>query len=291
MFLKEILLVLLLLFTIFADRLNLLQKIPKNLKRKISGLKIVKNVVDGLIYRELKTRVTKSGSGIIGIFIEPIAVIVVFLLIFSLIRGSNPTLDTRLFLLSGILLFTLFTQIALRSINAITANEPLFIYRPVKPLDTIIARTLIETGLYGFVFLTLSFGIFYLAEEIILNDFPLMVISFLLLSLTSFGFGLLLMVLGHKYPSLKNFLPVITRPLWFVSGVFFSIRTLPDNIIPWISWNPILQAIELIRHSYSINYIIDKQIVSLNYLTTCAIVSCTFGLWIYLKNEKLLIKK
>ena len=290
MFLKEILLVLL-FSTIFACKLNLLQKIPKSLKRKINGLKIVKNVIDGLIYRELKTRVTKSGSGIIGIFIEPIVVIVVFLSIFSLIRGSNPSLDTRLFLLSGILLFTLFTQIALRSINAITANEPLFIYKPVKPLDTIIARALIETGLYGIVFLTLSFGIFYLAEEVILNDFPLMVISFLLLSLTSFGFGLLLMVLGHKFPSLKNFLPAITRPLWFVSGVFFSIRNLPDNIIPWISWNPILQAIELIRHSYSINYIIDRQIVSLNYLTTCAIVSCTFGLWVYLKNEKLLIKK
>ena len=164
MFLKEILIFLILLCTIFADKLKISQVIPKNFKRRINGLKIVKNVVEGLIYRELKTRVTKNGSGIIGIFIEPIAVIIVFLLIFSLIRGSNPTLDTRLFLLSGILLFTLFTQIV-RSINAITANEPLFIYKPVKPLDTVIARTLVETGLYAIVFLTLSFGIFYLAEK------------------------------------------------------------------------------------------------------------------------------
>ena len=291
MFLKEILLILLLIYIIFADKLKISQVIPKTLKRKINGLKIVKNVVEGLIYRELKTRVTKSDSGIIGIFIEPIAVIVVFLLIFYFLRGNNPNLDTRLFLLSGIILFTLFTQIALRSINAITANEALFIYKPVKPMDTVIARTIVETGLYAIVFLTLSLGIFYLAEEVILNDFPLMVISFVLLSLTAFGFGLLLMVLGHKYPPLKNFLPVITRPLWFISGVFFSIRSLPENIIPWLSWNPILQAIELIRHSYSVDYIIDKQIVSLNYLTTCAFVSCTFGLWVYLKNEKLLIKK
>ena len=178
MFLKEILLILLLIYIIFADKLKISQVIPKILKRKINGLKIVKNVVEGLIYRELKTRVTKSDSGIIGIFIEPIAVIVVFLLIFYFLRGNNPNLDTRLFLLSGIILFTLFTQIALRSINAITANEALFIYKPVKPMDTVIARTIIETGLYAIVFLTLSLGIFYLAEEVILNDFPLMVISF-----------------------------------------------------------------------------------------------------------------
>ena len=264
---------------------------PDFILRFFFGFKLLRNVVDGLIYRELKTRITKTGFGIVGIFIEPVAVMLIFVFIFSLIRAANRTLDTGLFLLSGIVLFTLFNQIAIRSVNAMKANEPLFIYKPIKPIDTVIARTLIEAALYSIVFIFVSVSIFYFKEEFILNDFPLMVVSFICLSLTSFGIGLFLMVLGHYYPLVIQLVPVLIRPLWLMSGIFFSIKDLPSRIIPLLSWNPILQAIELTRHSFSLNYIIDENIVSLKYLISFTFSTLCFGLWIYTKNEKRLLTR
>ena len=265
--------------------------LPKFLIKIVSGFKVIRNVVSGLIYRELKTRITRTGFGIIGIFIEPVAVMLIFVFIFSLIRAGNKSLDTGLFLLSGIVLFTLFNQIALRSVNAIQANETLFIYKPIKPIDTVIARTLIEAALYSLVFIFVSLSIFYFKEEFILNDFPLMVSSFICLAFTSFGLGLILMVLGHYYPIIIQLVPVLIRPLWLMSGIFFSVKDLPTTIIPFVSWNPILQSIELTRHSYSLNYIIDENIVSLKYLFYFSICTVCLGLWIYTQNERSLLTK
>jgi len=99
------------------------------------------------------------------------------------------------------------------------------------------------------------------------------------------------MVLGHYYPIMIQLVPVLIRPLWLMSGIFFSVKDLPMRIIPFVSWNPILQSIELTRHSYTLNYIIDENIVSLKYLFAFSISTVCLGLWIYTQNERRLLTK
>ena len=256
------------------------------------GLQIQLSVVNALIYRELKTRVSNVKFGVFGVFIQPLGVMAVFVLIIgALRRGSSYQMNLALFLLTGILLYTLFSDIAVRSLNAIKANQALFIYKPVKPIDTVIARSIVEAGLYSIVFLVISFGIFIFKEKFMLDNFPLLVFVFLLLSITASGFGLFFMVAGFRYPWLFQVVPLLLRPLWFTSGVFFSLQQLPQWIRPWLSWNPILQAIELSRNAFDSNYVINPSLISLPYLITCALLSITLGLWIYINNEKILLTK
>lgn len=129
----------------------------------LDGWTIQRNVISALVYRELKTRVSQVKFGILGVFLEPLGVIAVFLLLFGVLRGGRPVngLDLLLFLTSGVLLYTMFMDIALRSLKAMDANEALFFYRPVKPVDTVIARALVESGLYGIVYLVLIAAIFF----------------------------------------------------------------------------------------------------------------------------------
>ena len=174
---------------------------------------------------------------------------------------------------------------------AINANKALFIYRLVKPVDTVIARAIVETGLYAIVFLVISLAIFIFKGELILANFPLLVIVFISLSLCATGFGLFFMVAGFRYEWLSQVVPLLLRPLWFLSGVFFSIQQLPQWIRPWLSWNPILQAIELTRSALDSNYILNPTIISLPYLISCSIISITLGLGIYLNNEKILLTR
>ena len=257
------------------------------------GFRIQRNVISALIYRELKTRISEVQFGVVGVFIEPLGVMSVFLIIFTIIRelrGIRGILDVELFLVSGIVLFTLFNEIAIRSLNALQANEALFFYRPVKPIDTVIARSVVETGLYSLVLIVITGGIFLYKEKWVLDNFALTAITFLSLSLCAMGTGISFMVAGHRYPFLNQLIPIVLRPFWFVSGVFYSLSSIPQWLRPLVSWNPILQAIELTRHSFNSNYFISNSI-SLNYLMTCGIVSFTFGLWIYLNNEKILQTK
>ena len=269
-----------------------ISSITKSIRKKIDGWIIQRNVVDGLVYRELKTRVSTAKFGVIGVFIEPLGQIFMFLLLFSIIRGnSRGGLDIILFLAAGICIFSVFSDIGIRSANAMIANEALFFYRRVKPIDTVIARTIVETGLYSIVFITIIIGCYLIREEIILNDITLLFLSFFGLVIFSLGLGMFLMVSAHIYPIVLQLTPIIMRPLWFISGVVISLNALPQWLRPYLSWNPVLQSIELARHAFSTDYVIRSNEVSLLYLWQCAIVSLCFGLWIYTCNEKRLLTR
>ena len=258
--------------------------------KDLSGWQIQRNVIDALVYRELKTRISEVRFGILGIFIEPLGVMAVFLAIFSAIRGNRGLLDVALFLMCGIILFTLFNDIAIRALNAMRANEALFFYRPVKPIDTVIARGIVEAGLYAIVMIVITISIFLIREQWMLDDPLLLIASFLGIAFTALGVGLILMVAGHRYPSLHQFVPLAMRPLWFISGVFFSTADLPAWLQSWLCWNPIVQGIELARHAFSPDYLLPEAI-SLSYLGSCAALSCCVGLWIYINNERILLTR
>ncbi len=249
------------------------------------------NVIKALVYRELKTRVSQVRFGVVGVFIEPLGVMAVFLLIFSILRANSGTLDTWLFLGTGIVFFTLFNDIAIRSSNGMLANEALFFYKPVKPIDTVIARSLVEAGLYAIVFLVIILGTFLFKQKIQLHDISQIVLSYLALVIVSFGIGLILLVSTFIYPSIIQLIPLMMRPLWLVSGVFISLQNLPQWIRPYLSWNPIIQAIEITRHAFTRDYFIDKNAISLIYLWQCAGVSLFIGLWLYSVNEKRLLTR
>ena len=99
------------------------------------------------------------------------------------------------------------------------------------------------------------------------------------------------MVASHIYPSIKQLIPLATRPLFFISGVFISLNALPQSLRPYLSWNPILQAIEITRYSFSMEYNIDKSLISITYLWQCSLFSLFLGLFAYSFNEKKLLTK
>ena len=77
------------------------------------GLKIQIDVIRGLYYRELLTRISKLRFGLIGILIEPIALISIWLLLFGARRGFKPVfnLDLIIFLSVGNIIYQLFISI------------------------------------------------------------------------------------------------------------------------------------------------------------------------------------
>ena len=265
--------------------MNLFFKIKK-------GLKIQIDVIRGLYYRELLTRISKLRFGIIGILIEPIALICIFLLIFGFRRGFVPvfSLDLIIFLTVGNIIFELFSSISRRSIDSIDANQALFYYSRVKPFDTICARALVEINSYGVLYVIIVLGYFYYKNIWIVNNLPLILLNYILISIFAIGLGLIFMTAGRRYNYTKEVISVIFRPLYFLSGTFFSLASLPEWIKPWLAWNPILHAIELSRKGFSEFYLLDP-LISLTYLIKITIITLFLGLLIYVRNERILLTK
>ena len=147
------------------------------------------NVINALIYRDYRVRFNTSKKSFVGSLLNPVGLVVIFLVIYVFIRArSNPYIDTSLFLTIGIIQYGLFFEIALRSVNIMDLYSGFFNYKVIQPIDVLIARTLVAFSLQTLILIILLQLIFFIKGEIIMQNVPLLALSYL--SLTFFSFGL-----------------------------------------------------------------------------------------------------
>ncbi len=254
----------------------------------VSGWRVQWRVVDALVFRELRTRVSDVKGGLLGVLLQPMGLIAIWMIFLGAINAQRGgSLNVVLFLTSGIVLFTIFSQIVNRSIYAMDANEALLFYRPVKPVDTVIARAICETGLYTCCMLLICAGTWVYLDHVYMSDLGLFFTTILLMAVYGFSVGLVFMVAGHVAPAFKQVAAWIPRVLWFVSGVPFRYWIFPPWTKPLFTWNPLTHAIELNRRSMSDDYFTPDA--NLSYAVTGAVLMVTFALWVYRNNERRLL--
>ena len=256
--------------------------------RRLSGWQVQWRVVDALVYRELRTRVSDVKGGFLGVLIQPlgmIAIFVAFLTALDAHRGGS--LNVVLFLGSGVILFNIFSQIVSKSVTAMEANEALLFYKPVKPIDTAIARTISETGLYTCCLLVICIGTWIFLDQIYMSDLGLFFFTIIMAACIGFASGLIFMVFSHLIPAFKQTAAWITRILWFTSGVAFQYWTFPPWTRAFFVWNPLTHIIELNRKSMSDDYFTPDA--NLEYAIICTVTLLTISLWFYYDNEKKLL--
>ena len=251
-----------------------------------------RETIDAIIYRELKIKVSTTRFGFIGILFKQIAQIVIFLTIFSFIRNrSVPAMDPKLFLATGVITYQIFFQVGFQSSLILKKYSSLFIYKKIRPFDIIIATTLVSLAFELIILTIILSSIFIINQEILLSDLPLLIISTLLLTIFSFGIGNIIIVISRLYPIISDdFLSLLSRPLFLSSGVILSLDRIPTNFHKFLTWNPILQSIELNRHSLTNEYFLYDGI-SFGYLTLISTLVFIIGIFIYSRNHEFLISK
>ena len=262
-------------------------------RRRRSSPEVLKDVVFALFFRELKTRFGPWRLGLTWAFLEPISFVLVLSAIRSLVSsgslfgGENNSIPYPVFFLLGFVPYQLFFKLLVQSAQSINANQGLFNYRQVRPIDAIIARALLEVLVIGCVILLFMAGFWWFGFELRI-DSPLQFITvFLLLALFSVGIGMVVCVGQLRFPELEKIIPIITRPLFFISGVFFSLNDIPDKYHYLLTWNPLLHAIELIRNGCYKGYNSDG--VSIYVLALTALVAIFFGLALYRLDWKRMV--
>jgi capsular polysaccharide transport system permease protein len=238
-------------------------------------------VLFALLLRELKTRFGGRWLGAMWVVAEPLAHVLLLMLIFGAVRDRLlPGVDFVMFLVTGLLPFFMFRSLALRLMEAIDANRGLFGYRQVKPMDALISRAALETGLYSLVYLVVLALLAWLGFSVV-PDRPLelMAISAALLT-GGFGVGLTLAVLTDDVPQVRTLVRIAFFPLYLLSGVIFPVHTLPDELLQWLLWNPVLHALELSRGVYFSAYPPIPQ-ASGAFVGAFGLLALGFGLSLY----------
>jgi capsular polysaccharide transport system permease protein len=217
----------------------------------LQGLKVQLRVIFSLVLREARVRHGRSRLGYAWAIIEPAAVIIFLTILFSQIRsGSASGIDFATFFATGVLPFQMFRSTSQYVALAIDANRPLFNYLPVKPIDAVIARSVLEIcTLIVVMILVYGFHVIVLDAPLPRDMAGLSLVIFLTW-LMAFGAGLCLAV-GRRYlPSLPNIYGVMMGASFFVSCVFYSLSAVPSHLREILVWNPIVHIVEGFRGAY-----------------------------------------
>lgn len=240
-------------------------------------LAIQGRVLGALVLRETRATFGTSQIGYLWAIIMPAASVGLLVLLFSLI-GRHPPFgpSLALFFMSGILILELFRKLANGLMTVFEANRALLTYPPIKETDVLFARFILISATYV-VIMIISFGTLIALG---LADFPATLENNLgavaATALLGFGFGTTNAVIVSLWDTWRHIEKILTRPLFFISGIFFVPSYLPQQAISYLQWNPVLHAVEWMRNGFYSNY--DSTVLDRGYLIGVGLLLTFFGL-------------
>jgi len=208
-----------------------------------------------LIHRETRATFGTSTFGYIWAIITPTAGVGLLVILFSMI-GRQPPFGSSLalFFATGILTLQYFNELSNKLMTVFEANRALLTYPIIKELDTLLARGLLIFATYFLIML-----IFYSSLiSVGFASYPArpeeLVLAFLSTGLLGLGFGALNAVIFSLWDTWAQVEKILTRPLFFVSGIFYVPSQLPPEAREFLEWNPVLHLVEWYRYGYYSNY-------------------------------------
>ena len=244
-----------------------------------------------LFLREAVNRLSAGRAAWLWLLLEPVLHIVFMLFVFTVIRmKSVGGIDVIIWLTVGFLSFFMFKNTGVQTMNAIGANQALFTYRQVKPVDAVLVRGGLEGFLTILVAIIMFAGVGLFGKSITPNN-PLATLEAALgLWLFGLGFGLSTSVLKEMIPELGKIIALLMTPLYLFSGVIFPLSTIPQPYRGWLMLNPVPHGLEAARLSFSPYYQIIPE-TSISYLYAWALISIFIGLALQMRFANQLIMK
>lgn len=203
-------------------------------------------------WRDIKVRYKQTTLGIIWALLQPLGMMLLFVLVFSRssIASSTP-IRYEIFVLSGLVLWNLFYNAVSQASESMITNSSIIkkIYFPrlVIPLAALCSSFV--DFLIGLVMLLVFCLIFHQPVSIsALIYFPL---AILILLITSFGLGTLLGALNVKYRDFRYALPFFLQFLFFATQIIYPASIIQNRWLQYLfAMNPVNTAIELFRHPF-----------------------------------------
>ncbi|MEM6825896.1 MAG: ABC transporter permease [Pseudomonadota bacterium] len=211
-----------------------------------------------LMLREMAATYGRSPGGWIWAVAEPIAAVALLAFVFQLAFDAPPLGQSFvLFYATGYLPFMLFTDVSLKTANALRFSRQLLGYPAITPLDALIARFVLNLMTQIIVIVLVVLGVEIIFDTGALYAGPVLLAALGLAALLAAGVGCLNCALFHRFPVWERLWQIITRPLFLVSGIFFLIEDVPQEYRDIALHNPLLHLTALVRRGVYAPYDAD----------------------------------
>lgn len=201
-----------------------------------------------MVSRDFRSKYLNSAFGSFWAILNPLAMILVYTLIFSQVMGtrlpnSSTTLAYSVYLCAGLLPWQLFSETIMRMQN-IFVEQGQILKKVSFPRSSLLVYVLCST----FVNFSIIFSIYliFLLVTGLLPGAPIIAMIPLLLiqQLFAVGIGLIAGTLNVFFRDIGHIIGVILQFWSWLTPIVYAIDIVPDHFKPFYSWNVVVPIIE-----------------------------------------------
>ena len=251
-------------------------------KSAMKSLKDYSPLVHQLVKKELKKKYRRSILGYLWSLLNPLMMMVIMSFVFSSIFKSNVE-HFPLYCIIGNTLYTFFSESTNQGMESILNNSSLIkkVYIPkfIFPISSVSSS-----------FVNMSFNLTAILIVKIVMRVPfhftdlLFFVPLALEFIFCMGMSLILSSLLVYFRDMRHLYQVLTLAWMYMTPIFYSVDSMPDEVIKAIECNPIYHYLLIFR-----SYIIYGELVGIQeILTSLAISSLVFviGLVVFRRAQR-----
>lgn len=208
----------------------------------LRSLQLYRHFIFSSIRNEFMSRFVRSKLGSLWMIINPLAQVAIYALILSSVLAAKlPGIESKyayaIYLMAGLLAWTLFNEIINRCLNLFIEQGNLMkkMQFPRITLPTIVVGSSIFSNMLLF---TAMVGVFLVLG----HHFSLAMLWLLPLTVTltafALGVGLILGVLNVFVRDLGQAIPIILQMLFWFTPIVYPINIIPERFHHWMKLNP-----------------------------------------------------
>lgn len=254
----------------------------------ITELLRFRQLIGVLVVRELKVRYKGSVLGLVWTMVNPLLLMIVYTVVFSTIMPSGQK-NYSLFLLSGLLPWTFFSNTVLQGLASVLTNQELI--RKIRLPQAVFPLSVVGSNLVNF---SLSLGPLFLLMAVLGQDYTwsllFLPVSVLILTVFTSGLTLLLATATVFYRDVRHLAEVVIQMMFFLVPILYA----PESIKPVRAWwyeafaaelqvNPFTYLLPLVRDP--IYYGQLPGLATIAVAVAAAIVSFGVGFAVFVRME------
>jgi ABC-type polysaccharide/polyol phosphate export permease len=253
---------------------------PRRLIRDEFGELIqYKDLVGNLVRRNVTSRYKRSVLGILWTLLDPLFTMIVMAVVFgALFETAIPRFS--LFLLSGIVIWNFISQSSTQAIADLMYGGSLMnqVYMP----RSVYAFAAIGTGLAN-----LGFAMIPLTLLMLITGAPVswallfLPISILIVSIFALGLGLIMSAFSVFFADVLNIQRILMQLLMWMSGIFYSLESLPERVRTIIGLAPTYHMVTVFRAPLYLGEL--PPLISILYASGIAVALFVAGLWVFMR--------
>lgn len=249
----------------------------------LRGLLSYRGFILGSVKREFQSKYSGSVLGAAWTVLNPLAMILVYTVIFSqIMRAKLPGVDSTfaysIYLCAGILTWGLFTEITLRSLGVFLENANL-IKKVSFPRICLPIIVVVSSGLNFLIIFALFTGFLILSGSFPGWPFIALLPVLLIQIVLAIGLGITLGVLNVFFRDVGHFFGIFLQFWFWLTPIVYPTSILPETIRPLVLFNPMYPLI----HAYQ-TILVDGQWPQWRSLVPTALIGlavCIVGLSLF----------